>query len=117
MRAANNLRVIEGGRTTAVLARSKKTVKWKGREFRTYRFIDKDPVIDKLRTAIQRVYGRDDVAFRKGLAQISIRARISYSALCSWFYGDTKRPQFASLEATSRVIGMTFELVEWKGKR
>lgn len=69
------------------------------RAYRTYRFIDKDPVIDKLRTIIA------DEGLSKRKTNVATMAGITPSTLHNWFDGDTKRPQFASIAAVASALG------------
>ena len=73
----------------------KKPVKMFG--YKTYSFSDKDPIIDILRTIIEE----------QGLKwkDIAADAGISETTLGAWFYGLTKRPQFATVKAVCAVCG------------
>jgi transcriptional regulator with XRE-family HTH domain len=71
---------------------------------RSYSFVTKDPVIDKLRTLMAR----------EGLSKGKI-ARISgltESTISAWFDGDTRRPQYASVQAFTRSLGYTTKFVK-----
>lgn len=53
-----------------------------------YRFIDKDPVIDVIRTEVQRQGNMS-----KGqLQRLSLDSGVSVQTLHNWFNGDTRRP-------------------------
>lgn len=69
--------------------------------YRSYLFTDKDPIIDRMRTAFQDS-GKTikEVAQESGLTESTIR---------NWFYGDTERPQFASIQAFMHALGWSFE--------
>ena len=69
--------------------------------YRSYNFVDKDPVIDELRTVIQR----EGFMKKGGLSKLSTLSGVSYSCYENWFFGETKRPQNASIEATARAMG------------
>lgn len=69
------------------------------RTYRTYRFIDKDPVIDKLRTII------NDEGLSKKKNNVATMAGVTPSTLTNWFEGDTKRPQHASIAAVASALG------------
>ena len=66
--------------------------------YRDYRFIDKDPIIDRLRTAVQD----SGMSYR----DIHEREGISTSTLCNWFSGPTRRPQFCTVMAVFRACGV-----------
>ena len=65
--------------------------------YRTYRFVDKDPVIDVLRTAQQ------DAKVKP--AKIAAASGVSTSTIHGWFHGKTRKPQFATVVAVARSIG------------
>jgi transcriptional regulator with XRE-family HTH domain len=71
--------------------------------YRHYRFLDKDPVIDRLRTMMH-----DEGMNEHKSAMVS---GLAPGTLINWFRGDTRRPQFASIAAFSRALGydMTFQ--------
>ena len=71
--------------------------------YQSYMFRGKDPAIDELRTLIQDSH--------KGKLTGSILTKIaqdggpSTGATRGWFFGKTRRPQNATLEAAGRAIG------------
>lgn len=69
------------------------------RTYRTYRFIDKDPVIDEVRTIVQ------DEGLIKRLAMAANLAGLSKTTLDNWFNGHTRRPQNASIMALVSSLG------------
>ncbi len=76
---------------------------WKAPVYRTYRFVDKDPMIDKLRTAVS------DSGMK--YSQIHEESDVSTATLRNWFHGDTKRPQFATLNAVAIALGLELQLM------
>ena len=72
--------------------------------YKSYVFRDKDPVIDELRTLIQDVEGQKGVNFHV-MAKITNLGGPSVGAMQGWFFGTTKRPQSATIEAAGRAIG------------
>lgn len=68
-----------------------------------YRFLDKDPAIDQLRTIAQDHFGGRIT--RKALTVIEHSGGPSTGSMYNWFFGDVKRPQSASLEAAGRGMG------------
>lgn len=94
---------------------AKRAVNWHGkighnkgvlRLYRSYNFVDKDPAIDKLRTLM-----KDERLDKK---KLSILSGVSYAALDSWFDGDTKRPQHATLAAAATAMGYDWTLTQAK---
>lgn len=79
------------------------------RVYRTYRFIDKDPVIDKMRTMLK------DVGLDKKGAIVSELSGVSASTLANWFEGATKRPQYASIAAVTTAVGFELTLARSRG--
>ena len=72
------------------------------RIYRTYQFIDKDPVIDRIRTILQ------DEKLLDKLSTVSELSNVSRTTLGNWFDGDTKRPQFATLAAVAGAAGYEY---------
>lgn len=67
--------------------------------YRTYNFIDKDPVIDEIRTLVQ------DVHMMARLNDVGTLSGVSPSTLRNWFGGITKRPQNATTMAVVTALG------------
>ncbi len=67
------------------------------RLLKSYNFVDKDPVVDKMRGPVRS----------SGLSygQISEKSGVSASTIYNWFEGNTKRPQYATVIAVMRVLG------------
>lgn len=72
--------------------------------YKTYSFVNKDPVIDEFRT-LRKGQG---VSFK----DIHDDSGLSASTLRNWEYGDTRRPQNASLEAALRALGFKRVIVK-----
>jgi len=85
--------------------------------YKTYRFKDKDPVIDELRTILQ------GVAEVRGVTEAHLRKTIAYdigmspNTLWNWFRGATRRPQYASVKAVARALGGELSLTGAKPVR
>lgn len=75
--------------------------------YRTYLFTDKDPIIDEMRTAFQ--------TSGKSIGEISRDSGLAESTIRNWFYGETERPQFASIQAFMRAVGFTMQAVTLHG--
>jgi hypothetical protein len=67
--------------------------------YRTYRFIDKDPVIDQIRTLIQ------DEGLMKKLSIVHELSGVATATLENWFNGDTKSPQNRTIMAVTSALG------------
>jgi DNA-binding phage protein len=65
--------------------------------YTSYNFVDKDPVIDRMRTLVKR----------EGLSygEISGKSGVASSTMHSWFDGKTKRPQYATVMAVVHALG------------
>ena len=79
--------------------------------YKAYLFRDKDPVIDEMRTMIQKEMNgtypaKDrDRALKHGIKEIADNGGPTYTAMRSWFFGKTRRPQSATIEAAGRALG------------
>jgi transcriptional regulator with XRE-family HTH domain len=71
------------------------------RIYRTYRYINKNPVIDKTRTLLQ------DEGVYKNLKVVSEITGVAVSTLDGWFNGDTKNPFHQTIAAV--VTGFGYE--------
>jgi hypothetical protein len=68
-----------------------------------YLFRAKDPAIDEYRTLVEDYFGHR--VTNKDLASISEAGGPTSGTMGSWFFGKTRRPQSATLEAAGRAIG------------
>jgi len=66
-------------------------------KYKSYLFVDKDPVIDALRTEVS--------AQKVRYKQLSAASGVSSTAISNWFHGRTKRPQFCTVMAVTRALG------------
>jgi hypothetical protein len=66
---------------------------------RTYRFIDKDPVVDELRTIVQ------DEGMDHRYNDLAELAGLAHSTIHNLFWGGTKRPQNATVMAIVTSLG------------
>lgn len=66
--------------------------------YRNYRFLDKDPVIDAMRTVVQ-----SELKLTNGRAH-SITG-ISASTFDNWFVGSVRRPQNATVSQAAAALG------------
>lgn len=71
--------------------------------YKSYNFIDKDPVIDELRTIFQR--NRITYAF------VEQKSGVTSQTMRNWFEGKTKRPLNSTVEAVVRAIGGKRQIV------
>lgn len=74
--------------------------------YRSYNFIDKDPVIDRIRTIVKD----------EGLSysEIHVISGVSTATLTNWFDGETRRPQYATIAAVTSSLGYKQEFVKAK---
>ena len=72
----------------------------------SYNFVDKDPIIDKLRTLIQR----DGWTY----PQIQEKSGVTVQTLYNWFSGPTRKPQYATVMAVVRALGYRMEISKGK---
>lgn len=71
--------------------------------YKTYSFTDKDPMIDTIRTVI--------ADSGETLKKISENSGVSAQTISAWLYGETKRPQAASMNAVLRALGYKLQVV------
>lgn len=65
--------------------------------YKSYNFIDKDPVIDRVRTVVE------DSKYT--YARVEDLSGVTTTTLRNWFFGKTRRPQFATVAAVIRACG------------
>jgi hypothetical protein len=76
-----------------------------------YSFIDKDPVIDEVRTIIQRELGG---LTSVKLAEVQELGGPKAATLKRWFFGETRRPTNPAVEAAGRALGYHRSWVKMK---
>ncbi len=76
------------------------------RTLRTYRFTDKDPVCDELKTVVQ------DMGLFKNLAHVADLANLHKSTVSNLFHGKTRKPQNATCMAILTSLGYKREIVK-----
>lgn len=80
-----------------------------GFTYKSYSFVDKDPILDEIRTIVQ-----DSGAT---YTYISATSGVSMGTLVNWFGGKTKRPQAASINAVARALGYKLAFVRHGPRR
>lgn len=80
----------------------------KGFTYKSYSFVDKDPIIDEVRTVFQG-------------AQVSKRwveehSGVTSTTLHAWFDGKTRRPQAATINAVLRALGKKLGVVDLEAR-
>jgi transcriptional regulator with XRE-family HTH domain len=90
------------------MANNRKGDKPRGRLslYRSYNFVSKDPVIDRIRTIVQREH-----VDNKDVSKIS---GVSVTTLHGWFDGKTRRPQYATIAAVITSLGYSAKFVKTK---
>ena len=68
-----------------------------GFTYKSYNFVDKDPIIDEVRTMIQ-----NSGANYKWIEEHS---GVTWQTLRNWFDGKTRKPQAATINAVARALG------------
>jgi hypothetical protein len=77
-----------------------------GFTYKSYNFVDKDPIIDEIRT----VYQDSGANYR----WISQHSGVATQTLTNWFSGVTKRPQAATINAVLRSLGFKLGVVPYQ---
>ena len=70
--------------------------------YKSYSFVDKDPVIDIVRTIIEDA----DMSYD----EVSGESDVSTTTLRGWFDGKTKRPQYATVAAVLGGLGFVLKV-------
>lgn len=81
------------------------------RVYKSYLFKTKDPVIDQLRTLVQKQHGSLKHA---ALKKVELAGGPTVSCMAAWFFGATLRPNNCSTEAAGRAMGFKREWVPMK---
>jgi hypothetical protein len=71
--------------------------------YKSYMFLDKDPVLDKVRTVVQD----SKMSYR----EVHEKSGVSVACQRAWFKGATRRPQFATVNAVLRACGKELAVV------
>jgi hypothetical protein len=71
----------------------------------TYRFKDKDPIIDIVRTCVEIFAATRNVSFAQGVKHVSLASGVSQSCIWAWFAGHTKYPRFSTIMAVVYATG------------
>lgn len=82
--------------------------------YKSYVFRDKDPAIDALRTLVQDANGGKLNGV--GLTAIETGGGPKAGTMRNWFFGKTRRPQNATLEAAGRALGFQRRWVKMNGR-
>lgn len=74
-----------------------------GFTYKSYNFVDKDPIIDEIRT----VFDEAGVTY----SWVERESGVTTVTLANWFGGKTKRPQAATINAVLRALGYKLGVV------
>ena len=80
----------------------------KGFTYKSYSFVDKDPIIDEVRTVFQ------DAGVTK--QWIEENSGVTAQTLHHWFEGKTRKPQAATINAVLRALGHKLGVVPLEAK-
>jgi hypothetical protein len=75
-----------------------------GITYKSYNFVNKDPMIDRIRTVIED----SGVTF----AWIEQESGVTSHTLRKWIYGDTRKPQAATINAVLRCLGKKLTITD-----
>lgn len=94
----------------------------------TYSFVDKDPIIDIIRTGVQDYARQSGIKESAALRHISDETHVSVGTLHNWLNGKTRRPTFATVNAVlmdlgidvaklaAEHLGANYKLDKWRKK-
>jgi transcriptional regulator with XRE-family HTH domain len=78
----------------------------KGFTYKSYVFVDKDPIIDEVRTIVQASgWTHKRIQEESGVTTMTLR---------NWFGGKTMKPQAATLNAVARALGYKLGFVPYE---
>jgi transcriptional regulator with XRE-family HTH domain len=73
-------------------------------QYLTYSFVDKDPIIDRMRSMLD-----DEHA---SYTDVHEKSGVSVNTMRQWFDGKTRRPQYATIVAVARSLGYDITLTK-----
>jgi transcriptional regulator with XRE-family HTH domain len=76
--------------------------------YKSYNFVDKDPMIDYVRTIISES--------GETLTKIADDSGVRAHTISRWLYGETKQPRAATINAVLRALGYKLEVVTFSYK-
>jgi len=77
--------------------------------YTSYNFTDKDPVIDKVRTLVNR----EGLSYK----EIHEKSGVTISTMYAWFEGKTRRPQYATVMAVVHALGYRTQFIKRGAKQ
>jgi len=80
----------------------------KAKVFGSYNFIDKDPVLDIMRSLVELEAKQRGYSFDQVLVRMAHDTGLSYGCYVGWFYGATRTPLFANLQRSAHYLGVEF---------
>lgn len=78
----------------------------KGFTYKSYSFVDKDPIIDEVRG----VFDASGATYKS----IEEDSGVTYQTMRNWFEGKTRKPQAATLNAVLRCLGYKLGIVPYE---
>jgi hypothetical protein len=75
-----------------------------GFTYKSYNFVDKDPMIDEIRTIVEQ----SGASYK----WINAESSVSTQTIAKWFDGSTRRPQAATMNAVLRALGKKLGIVD-----
>jgi hypothetical protein len=75
-----------------------------GFTYKSYNFVDKDPMIDEIRTIVEK----SGASYK----WVNGESGVATATISKWFDGSTKRPQAATMNAVLRALGYKLGVVE-----
>jgi hypothetical protein len=77
-----------------------------GFTYKSYNFIDKDPMIDEIRTIVEQ----SGASYK----WVHENSGVGSTTIAKWFDGSTRRPQAATMNAVLRSLGFKLGVVEFE---
>jgi len=71
----------------------------------TYRFKDKDPIIDIVRACVDIFAARNGMTFGQAIKSLSKSSGVTADCMYRWFRGNTKYPRYCTVVAVVHATG------------
>lgn len=73
--------------------------------YNTYRFKDKDPIIDIVRTCVEIFATVNNLSFGQAVKKLSKSSGVSTNCMYNWFRGSTRFPRYCTVVAVVHATG------------
>lgn len=82
----------------------------------TYRFKDKDPIIDIVRTCVEIYMARNGMTYGQAIKSLSKSSGVTADCMYRWFRGDTRYPRYCTVVAVVHATGREVSVHEGRSR-